>query len=405
MTRTQHGSSNGRADDACARERRSRLHQSALATTALLTLTAAEYPDHGYQRPIKFPDTLDGSKLLTADLHTHTVFSDGHVWPSIRVEEADRDSIDALALTEHLEHNPKSADIPHPDRNRSYQVAKEVAESQSIDELLLINGSEITRDMPPGHVNAVFITDANRLLVDDPIAAINAANQQEAFVFWNHPSWIPQAPDGVSRLLPMHEDLIREGKLHGIEVANGTADTYSEHALDIALQYNLTVLGTSDIHGLVDWTHNAGHGGHRPMTIVLARERSLPALKEALFDGRTVAWNYDDLIGRADNVEAVVEACLTLEPNAYFRRSTVMDVTLTNDCPMAFTLRNVSPETFQNFSDVVSVNRYGTTPLHVRTGRETSTVSLEFEVLNTQIGGRRHARVALSSSVNFSLRD
>ena len=382
-----------------------RLHGSALATTALLALTAADYPDHGYQRAVRLPDAPDGSKLLTTDLHTHTVFSDGQVWPSIRVEEADRDNIDALALTEHLEHNPKSADIPHPDRNRSYQVAKEVAESRNIENVLLINGSEITRDMPPGHVNAVFITDANDLLVDDPVAAIEAANDQGAFVFWNHPSWIPQAPDGISRILPMHEDLIRRGKLHGIEVANGTADTYSEHALDIALEYDLTVLGTSDIHGLVDWTHDAGHGGHRPMTIVLAEEKSAPALKEALFAGRTVAWNYDDLIGRADNVQTVVEACLTLEPNEYFRRSTVMDVTLANDCPMAFTLRNVSTESFQNYSDVVRVERYDSAPLHVRAEREVSLLSLSFEVLNSQIGRRKHLMVTLSSSVAFSPRD
>lgn len=131
--------------------------------------------------------------ILTADLHTHSVFSDGHVWPSIRVEEADRDGLDALAFTEHLEHQPRKADIPHPDRNRSYQVAIKEAANRQIGAVMLINGAEITRGMPPGHVNAVFLQDANKVLTDDPADAIRAANDQGAFVFWNHPNWLPQA--------------------------------------------------------------------------------------------------------------------------------------------------------------------------------------------------------------------
>lgn len=374
------------------------LHPTALAVAATLTLSGP-YHDHGYDREINFPDAPDGSVLLTADLHTHTVFSDGHVWPSIRVEEADRDGLDALAFTEHLEHNPKSADIPHPDRNRSYEVGKAEAERREMSEVMLINGAEITRGMPPGHVNAVFVTDANALLVEDPKDAIEAANDQGAFVFWNHPNWLPQAPDGVAKVLPMHKRLIREGKLHGVEVANGTLDSYSEHAFDIALKYDLTVLSTSDIHGLVDWTHDAAHGGHRPMTIVLAKEKSPEALKEALFAGRTVAWNYDDLIGREENVEQVVRACLRLEPQEFFRRSTVLDVTLRNDCPLAFTIRNDGDRTFQNFSDLVRVERYSTKPLHVRMGKDLETVSLKITVLNAHVKPRVPLELTLDAPV------
>ena len=57
------------------------------------------------------------------DLHTHSVFSDGHVWATIRVSEALRDGLDGLAITEHLEFQPHLADIPHPDRNRAYEEA------------------------------------------------------------------------------------------------------------------------------------------------------------------------------------------------------------------------------------------------------------------------------------------
>ena len=112
------------------------------------------------ERNIVFPD-VEGYVTLVTDLHTHSVFSDGHVWPKIRVGEALRDGLDGLAITEHLEYQPHRADILHPDRNRAYQQAQEAA-MQS--DLLVIPGSEITRDMPAGHINAVFIEDANKLI-------------------------------------------------------------------------------------------------------------------------------------------------------------------------------------------------------------------------------------------------
>jgi predicted metal-dependent phosphoesterase TrpH len=315
------------------------------------------------------------------------------------VEEAHRDGLDVLAVTEHLEHQPKKADIPHPDRNRSFQVAVESLVSQGFQGLLVINGAEITRSQPHGHINAIFLNDANKLLVDDPRAAVEAANAQGAFVFLNHPNWIPQAPDGIARLSDFHKELIRDGLLHGVEVANGTLDGHSEHALQIALEHNLTVLGTSDIHGLVDWTHNAGHGGHRPMTLILARDKSEEGMKSALRERRTVAWHNDDLLGQAENVRAIVASCLTIEAGAFPGKTSVLPVTLRNACPINFILRNTSEETFQNVSDVIRIERSGEIQLAVRMGEETDRVGLSFEVLNTQIGYRKHLQIDFSAPV------
>ena len=126
--------------------------------------------------------------------------------------------------------------------------------------------------MPPGHVNAIFLNDANKLLhPKDSLNAILEANKQNAFVFWNHPAWPAQRSDGIAKLDEFHKYLIREKLLHGIEVVNELY--YSEEALDIALKNNLTIMGTSDIHGLVDWlfkvpdddeVSNKYFPGHRP---------------------------------------------------------------------------------------------------------------------------------------------
>lgn len=133
-----------------------------LATGLLMTLcpNLAAQHSHAGATPLEFPD-IPGYQTIITDLHQHTVFSDGSVWPDIRVMEALREGMDAISLTEHLEYQPHAADIPHPDRNRSYEIAlREAAEH----ELMIIRGSEITRHAPIGHSNAVFITNANELL-------------------------------------------------------------------------------------------------------------------------------------------------------------------------------------------------------------------------------------------------
>ena len=50
---------------------------------------------------------MNGYNVYKADLHTHTVFSDGQVMPSFRVYEAWLDGLDIMAVTEHIEYRPR----------------------------------------------------------------------------------------------------------------------------------------------------------------------------------------------------------------------------------------------------------------------------------------------------------
>jgi len=216
--------------------------------------------------------------------------------------------LDAIAVTEHIEYQPYKKDIPHPDRNRAYQL--EVKEAKN-DSLIIINGSEITRSMPPGHANAIFLEDANKLIVDDSIEVFREAKKQGAFVFWNHPHWISQRKDGVATLTDVHHKLIKEGLLNGIEVVNDLS--YSDEALQIALDHNLTIMGNSDVHGLVDWQYKVAEGGHRPITLVFANEKSEAGIKEGLENRRTVVYYNNILIGRADLVTLKPQSTLEIE--------------------------------------------------------------------------------------------
>lgn len=356
------------------------------------------------ERRITFPKTPDGRSVLAVDLHTHSVFSDGSVWPDIRVEEAKRDGLFAMAVSEHLEYQPHAADIPHPDRNRSYELAKAAAEvtpdstGVAAQKLLVINGSEITKVvMPPGHINAVFITDANALKSGDVVQQLRTANAQGAFTFWNHPYWTSQTPNGVATMTPLHAQLIKDGLLHGIEVANG-ADI-SDESFQIALENNLTVLGTSDVHGLIDWEYDIAGGGHRTATLVLAADETGDGVKSALKAGHTVAVYNDTLTGRKENVEAVMRGALRIEVGKALPRTTVVPVSVINDGPTDIILENVGREGFYDEGHVFTVKAGSTFTLIVKDVADASSLNLTFNILNTYIAPRQHLQITLADAV------
>lgn len=50
-----------------------------------------------------FLPMVNGYNVYKADLHTHTLYSDGSVMPSFRVQEAWQQGLDIIAITDHLE--------------------------------------------------------------------------------------------------------------------------------------------------------------------------------------------------------------------------------------------------------------------------------------------------------------
>ena len=395
-----------------------------LLTATLLCLAPAlqahdkvrQPPEHE-ARLIRFPDAGD-YQTLVVDLHTHSVFSDGHVWPSIRVSEALRDGLDGLAITEHLEWQPHRADLPHPDRNRAFEEA--VASLPEGSDLIVIPGAEVTREEPAGHMNAVFLSDANALLkVDadpgnDRIAyyraanewpaeeAVGAANEQGAFVFWNHPFWTATLPTGVSRMTDFHAALIEAGQLHGIEIANGA--TYSEHAHQLAMDHELAMIGVSDVHDLVDWDYPPALGAHRPVTLVFAEERSAAGIRDALFAQRTVVWFKNLLVGREAVLKPLLQAALDVKDAAYRRipdirnpgqeiELAIVDLTLTNNSDADVRLRNRSPYTFTQHADEMTIPAHGSLRLTVRPGEKVPQINLDFEITNALVAPKTPLRM------------
>ena len=402
-------------------------------------------------RPIAdFPD-LGQLKVLSVDLHTHSVFSDGHVWPGLRAEEAARDEIDGVAITEHLEWQPHISDIPHPDRNRAYEEAKRFA--QNLD-VLVIPGVEITRIGDPGHINAVFITDANALvrasgitgyipdhlfatqaeaeavaraqseafagahkvagepedrwapfasrdiymtLVNFGVASerdasevLSAAADQGAFTFWNHPSFAT----ANARPTKFHSAALKAGVLHGVEIANG--NNYYPNAHRLALKHDLALIGTSDVHQLIAWDYDREKDQHRPVTLVLAPERTSEAIKEALFAKRTLVWWNNTLFGRKAELQPLIEASITLdrvEPSFEGRTA----LYLTNHTSADWQVENFGKQPTTRSAAPISMPAKTTTRIDVRTDNVSG--ELKLKVLNALLAPGKPAEISIDFQV------
>lgn len=333
---------------------------------------------HKSSRALSFPN-IPGYKTLKTDLHIHSVFSDGSVWPDIRVQEALRDNLDAISLTEHLEYQPHIKDIPHPDRNRAFELALEEAKNH---ELLIINGSEITRSAPTGHNNAIFIEDANKLMEKDSVKQFAAAKKQGAFVFWNHPNWAWQSPTGNPIWTDFQEKRVEKNELHGIEVIN--EGLYDKESFGIALKHNLTIMGTSDVHGLIDWDY-IDKGYTRPVTLVFAKEKTEESLKEALFKGRTVAIFNELFVGKHEYLKPLLKACLSIQKASYMGKTQILEVTVKNISSNKLLFENTMDYTLYGSSPIFEIKAGETKILRIKTLSILDSLVLELGAISAYV--------------------
>lgn len=349
---------------------------------------------HRYRTLINFPD-LPGFITLKCDLHMHTIFSDGLVWPTVRVEEAWREGLDVIALTDHIEYQPHRQDVSQ-DRNRPYEIARPMGHQLGI---IVIKGSEITRSMPPGHLNAIFIKDANSLVKDDWKEVLIEAKKQGAFIFWNHPGWTGQQPDGIARWYKEHDWIVDQGLMHGMEVANDR-DLYPT-VLGWVLERDMAPIANSDVHPPIHLAFDLYYGEHRPITLVFARERSEDAVKEALFNKRAVAWAQHTLMGHEQYLAPlVVHSISIINPEVVIKERSTVYLQLFNSSSTRYKLRVLKePIENVNFQKEINLLPGKVALLQIQnTGKARSgtyNVKLPLEVMNAMIGPSRYLRIEI----------
>jgi 3',5'-nucleoside bisphosphate phosphatase len=318
------------------------------------------------RQEIQFPD-IPGYQTLKCDLHMHTMFSDGNVWPIVRVDEAWRQGLDVIAITDHIEYQPHKKDVP-TQHNRPYELA--IGSAKQFN-LIMPRGAEITRSTPPGHFNAIFLEDVDPLDTKDFLACVEQANKQDAFVFWNHQAW---KGEEKGKWLDVHTTMFEKKWLHGMEVCNG--DSYYPSAHKWCLEKNLTMLGNSDIHA-PDLRRVSAPDDHRTMTLVFVKERSMDSLKEALKAGRTAVWFENQIIGRAEFLEPFFHASVSLSPCHHRYRDTVY-CTMFNRSDIPLELQR----TGKSGPRSINLPPHTTSLLKIGTKAKGDSLTLQYEVIN-----------------------
>lgn len=305
-----------------------------------------------------FLPKVNGYNIYKADFHIHSIYSDGHVTPDARVTEAWYDGLDIIAITEHLESRKREQEYLNflkgytggkplkaknwwvyktgPDEDgilADLNVAHNAAVKQAaLYDMTLIPGIEITREpVEIGHFNILFLKDANTIYDFDPLQALRNARKQGALIIHNHPGW----NRNTNAKTEFHKKAYGEGLIDGIEVANGV--TFYPNMIDRCLEENLFMAANTDIHGTTAEYYGA-FGLRRNMTFILAHDKSLESVREALEQRRTMGYCAGQITGEESLLKALFEGSVKIELQGVDKRKKQRYYVITNSSSLDYTL-------------------------------------------------------------------
>ena len=360
-----------------------------------------------HRQEIVIPQIL-GYNVYKSDLHTHTIYSDGEVAPSYRVREAWRHGLDIVAITDHIErrgterklvqymdryipeeYNNKSKginiNIMHDasrlelgilsNLNAGYEQAVEANQQFG---LLIVRGAEITRG--DNHLNAIFTTDNNKIFHLDLETSLRNALEQGALVMHNHPTYDKST---ATSFTPIAEDLHKKGLITGIEIGNSIG--LRTRIIDYCIENNYAPLSNSDVHATVDemFFTDDNEGFYRNMTLILAHECTTEAVKEALQQGRCIAYFNNRLIGKEEYLAELFKQSVSIE-HMYDDRKEAK-VILTNKSSIPYQVK-------YNGKDSAVVHAMGAVQIGVPIGA----TEVEFTVTNLLYGNNKHPKVNMT---------
>lgn len=334
----------------------------ALAQANIAKFNSAQVSFHRleHRQEIVFPKVGDYN-VYTADLHTHTIYSDGCVTPGYRVREAWRDGLDIVAITDHIEYRkterelyqfmdgyikeeyrglPKGVNTniakTKPDErgilvnlNIGYEMAKQEGDKFGI---MVIRGAEITRG--DNHFNVLFTEDNNKIYDIDTEQSIRNAIKQGAFVSHNHPT---RDKNTATEMTPLAEELHAKKLFNGIEVGNSlwARDWLFSYCID----NGYAPISGTDMHGTTaEKFHQSGNESvYRDMNLILAEKRDEKSIKEALFAGRTIAYHNNKLIGKEEYLIELFKASVNISYSYDTNDATI--VVLTNKSSFPYEIK------------------------------------------------------------------
>lgn len=327
----------------------------------------------GRQRVEMILPQVRGFNIYKADLHNHTIFSDGSVTPEFRIQEAWHDGLDVIAVTEHVEYRPYEGKmmnfltgyVPKDIKPANSNVIRSEATDAGILSdlnypvklyqaaakaygITVIPGAEITREPTViGHYNALFTKDNNTIYAKDPMQSIRNAKAQGAIVMQNHPGWRRTTLD----MMEFEEKVYAANLIDGIEIVNG--GEFYPRAITRAQKNKFFMASNTDIHGSTAEDYVLGGNGHRNMTFIFAQENTLEALREALEARRTLAYSHGTLAGEESLLVDLFKASVATKVIQKAANGS-KTVQLTNNSSIKYTLRfgNANPVILNPFTSI-----------------------------------------------------
>ena len=328
--------------------------------------------------------SIDGLNCYTADLHVHTIFSDGELAPEERVKEAWIDGLDIMAITDHIETrrhertwlkflkgyspdkkgfeqiNTRCSRGVHADErgivsdlNLSVELARKAA--ANYPELTIIKGTEISREPEHfGHYCALFTKDNNIIYSRDDAQAIRNARAQGALITHNHPGWERLSTNYTE----FEKKIYAEGLIDGIEVTNGK-DFYPE-IVRRAIDKKLYMVSATDIHATTASIFGK-QNFYRDMTLIFAKDKSEQSLRKALLSQKTLGYCGGYIIGEESLLKKFFLASVTVK--AAGDSSKGAKISISNNSSFDYTLKHNGRVWQLPAFQTISIPLFGKEPL------------------------------------------
>lgn len=350
---------------------------------------------------------VNGMNVYKADLHVHTIFSDGGVTPDMRVLEAWYDGLDVIAITDHMEYRSVEKDMLRymdryardefrkneavntnitrhaPDEHGilvDFNVAYDLATRKAADYgIMVIRGVEITRK-EKGDYNVLFTTDNNAIYDPDIEQALRNARSQGAFIVHNHPDYDENTQNHLSVFA---DGLYEKGFIDGVEVANGRRTWW--HLFTHAVSGGYTPFANSDAHDYIYWKY--GRPGeyeiprYRNMNLIIAEDFNENSIHEALKAGNTIAYSNNNLIGKRELLQALFESSVDFKIQS--ASADKYHVSVVNSSSLPYFLQ-IGTKTY-------IINAMGSQQLTLPVGEDVVTVSVQ----NMWYGNDEHLSISV----------
>lgn len=350
---------------------------------------------------------VNGMNVYKADLHVHTIFSDGGVTPDMRVLEAWYDGLDVIAITDHMEYRSVEKDMLRymdryardefrkneavntnitrhaPDEHGilvDFNVAYDLATRKAADYgIMVIRGVEITRK-EKGDYNVLFTTDNNAIYDPDIEQALRNARSQGAFIVHNHPYYDENTQNHLSVFA---DGLYEKGFIDGVEVANGRRTWW--HLFTHAVSGGYTPFANSDAHDYIYWKY--GRPGeyeiprYRNMNLIIAEDFNENSIHEALRAGNTIAYSNNNLIGKRELLQALFESSVDFKIQS--ASADKYHVSVVNSSSLPYFLQ-IGTKTY-------IINAMGSQQLTLPVGEDVVTVSVQ----NMWYGNDEHPSISV----------